>query len=87
LAETKVLLFLVDPGAVDWGRDLSVALAQDPGLRAIVLTRGRSVDFDRRAAEVGAHAVLQRPFTVRDLVATLEAVARGENLLEGLSLR
>jgi DNA-binding response OmpR family regulator len=65
----------------DWQNELSTALARDPRLVAVVLTSSRSPEFDVRAASAGAHAVLQRPFTVRDLIATVEAVGRGENPL------
>lgn len=79
--EPKVLLFQIDATSPDWCADLTAALAQDPSLVAVVLTSLRSPEFDRRAAGAGAHAVLQRPFTVRDLIATVEAVAHGENPL------
>jgi DNA-binding NarL/FixJ family response regulator len=81
--ERKVLIFLIGAGGSDWWGDLSDALAKDPRLTAIVLTSSRSPEFDRRAAEAGARAVLQRPFTVKDLIATVEAVARDENPLAG----
>lgn len=80
--ERKVLLFQIEPmRGADWQNELSTALARDPRLVAVVLTSSRSPEFDVRAASAGAHAVLQRPFTVRDLIATVEAVGRGENPL------
>jgi DNA-binding NarL/FixJ family response regulator len=85
--ERKVLIFQVDPTGAGWCDDLAAALARDPSMLAVVLTRGRSPEFDRRATGAGARAVLQRPFTVRDLVATVEAVGRGENLLGTPALR
>jgi CheY-like chemotaxis protein len=79
--ERKVLILQLESMPSPWEEELAAALARDPQLLAIVLTASRSPDFDRRARAAGAHAVLQRPFTVSDLISTVEAVARGENAL------
>jgi DNA-binding NarL/FixJ family response regulator len=82
--ERKVLILQADSRTPDWPDQLTAALTRDPSLLAMVLTPARSAEFDRRAAAAGAHAVLLRPFAVKNLIATVEAVARGENLLTAI---
>jgi DNA-binding NarL/FixJ family response regulator len=83
--ERKVLIVQADPRSGEWAQQLTDALGRDPSLLAMVLTPVRSPEFDRRAADAGARAVLLRPFAVKTLIATVEAVARGEDLIRGAS--
>lgn len=78
---TRVPIFPVDPAGSDRRSGLAETFADAPPLVALVLSSHRSREFDARAAEAAARAVRERPFTVRDLVTTVAAVARGGNPL------
>lgn len=77
-AERWVLLLVVERPTEEWPGELAAALARQPGLRALLIAPEAATNLEARARSAGAHGVLYRPFGIRDLVAAVEAIGRGE---------
>jgi DNA-binding NarL/FixJ family response regulator len=81
--DTPTVLILVGDGeGDDWPHELAGVRERVPGLEALLLVPERTPDLIARARRMGVKAVLNRPFAIRDLVSSVEAVARGEDILD-----
>jgi DNA-binding NarL/FixJ family response regulator len=76
--ELWVLLLVVDGNGEEWSAELASALERQPGLRTLLITSETTPDLEARARSAGVRGVLRRPFSIRDLISTVEAVGRGE---------
>jgi AmiR/NasT family two-component response regulator len=79
---TPVLILVCDTEVDEWPHELATARERQPGLRPLLIVPERDPDLIERARRMGVKAVLNRPFAIRDLVASVEAVARGEEILD-----
>jgi AmiR/NasT family two-component response regulator len=78
----KVLILVCDGEGDDWPHELATARTRQPGLVALLIVQERSAELLTRARRMGVKAVLNRPFAIRDLVGSVEAVARGQDILD-----
>src|SRR5271170_1939917 len=77
-----VLILIADSERDEWGHELATARERLPDLQPLLLVQERTPELLERARRMGVRAVLNRPFAIRDLVASVEAVARGEDILD-----
>jgi AmiR/NasT family two-component response regulator len=85
-ADPAAVLILVCDGEGDvWPHELATARERLPSLQPLLLVAERTPEVIARARRMGVKAVLNRPFAIRDLVASVEAVARGEDILDRVS--
>jgi DNA-binding response OmpR family regulator len=78
----QVLILVGDGDGDEWPHELAAARAVQPGLLPLLIVTERTPDLIARARRMGVRAVLNRPFAIRDLVSSVEAVARGEDILD-----
>jgi len=76
--EGRVLILVVDTDEGEWTRDLATARAHLPGVRPMLVVSELSPSLEARARAAGVRAILPRPFAIRDLISTVQAVGRGE---------
>jgi|HubBroStandDraft_1064217.scaffolds.fasta_scaffold360678_2 DNA-binding NarL/FixJ family response regulator len=79
---SSVLILVADGDSDEWPHELATARQRQPTLRTILLVPERTPELIERARRMGVKGVLNRPFAIRDLVASVEAVARGEDILD-----
>lgn len=78
----RVLILVSDGEGEEWPHELATARGHQPGLLPLLIVPERTPDLIARARRMGVRAVLNRPFAIRDLVSSIEAVARGEDILD-----
>jgi AmiR/NasT family two-component response regulator len=74
----RILVLVEDGEGPDWTDELVSARARQTGLLPLLIVPETSPDLVARARAAGVLAVLPRPFAIRDFIATVEAVSRGE---------
>jgi AmiR/NasT family two-component response regulator len=77
-----VLVLVADGEGDEWPHELATARDHQPDLLPMLIVAERTPELISRARRMGVRAVLNRPFAIRDLVSSLEAVARGEDILD-----
>ncbi len=78
----QVLILVADGDGDEWPHELATARTVQPDLLTLLIVTERTPDLIARARRMGVRAVLNRPFAIRDLVSSVEAVARGEDILD-----
>jgi AmiR/NasT family two-component response regulator len=78
----QVLILVADGEGDEWPHELLTSRIHQPNLLPLLLVTERTPDLISRARRMGVKAVLNRPFAIRDLVSSVEAVARGEDILD-----
>jgi len=78
----QVLILVADGEGDEWTHELAAARERQPSLLPLLIVPERTPDLIARARRMGVKGVLNRPFAIRDLVASVEAVARGEDILD-----
>ncbi len=78
----RVLILVADGDEDDWPHELAAARQLQPQLLVLLLVPERTPELVERARRMGVRGVLNRPFAIRDLVGSVEAVARGEDILD-----
>jgi len=78
----QVLILVADGEGDEWPHELATARARQPGLLPLLIVPERTPDLIARARRMGVRGVLNRPFAIRDLVSSVEAVAHGEDILD-----
>ena len=78
----RVLILVADGEGDEWPHELATARELQPHLLALLVVPERTPDLIVRARRMGVKAVLNRPFAIRDLVSSVEAVALGEDILD-----
>ncbi len=78
----QVLILVADGQGDEWPHELATARTHQPDLLPLLIVTERTPDLIARARRMGVKAVLNRPFAIRDLVSSVEAVARGEDILD-----
>jgi CheY-like chemotaxis protein len=73
-----VLLYVMEDGDPGWMAELALARERHPNLHLMLVAPENAHGLESRARSSGVLAILHRPFGIRDLIATVEAVARGE---------
>ncbi len=74
----RVLILVVDGRQEEWPAELALACERQPGARPLMIAHAGSATFEARARSAGVRGILYRPFGIRDLISTVEAVGRGE---------
>jgi AmiR/NasT family two-component response regulator len=82
-AETRVLILVIEGEGEEWPLELASARDRQPGLRALLIVPESTPQLESRARAAGVHGILNRPFAIRDLIAAVEAVGRGEERFGG----
>jgi AmiR/NasT family two-component response regulator len=78
----RVLILVADGEGDAWPHELAAARESQPEALALLIVAERTPELIARARRMGVRAVLNRPFAIRDLVASVEAVAQGEDILD-----
>ncbi|MCI4372165.1 MAG: hypothetical protein L3K02_00755 [Thermoplasmata archaeon] len=78
----QVLILVCDGEGDEWPHELATARTLQPNLLPLLIVPERTPDLIARARRMGIKAVLNRPFAIRDLVSSVEAVAKGEDILD-----
>jgi DNA-binding NarL/FixJ family response regulator len=79
----RVLILVADGDREEWPHELRTALERQPGLLPLLVVQDVTPELVARARRMGIRGILNRPFAIRDLVSSVEAIARGEELLAG----
>jgi hypothetical protein len=74
----RVLILVVDGRGEEWSKDLSIVRERQPGAQLLLIAQGGSASLEATARSAGVRGILYRPFGIRDLITTVEAVGRGE---------
>jgi AmiR/NasT family two-component response regulator len=78
----QVLILVGDGEGDEWPHELATARSLQPTLLPLLIVTERTPELIERARRMGVKAVLNRPFAIRDLVSSVEAVARGEDIID-----
>ncbi len=78
VVEARVLILVADGNTEEWPHELATARERQPGVRTLLVVPESSTDLEARARSAGVRGILHRPFAIRDLISTVEAVGRGE---------
>jgi DNA-binding NarL/FixJ family response regulator len=78
----QVLILVTDGEGEEWPHELVAARELQPQLLALLVAPERTAELLERARRMGVRCVLNRPFAIRDLVTAVEAVARGEEIID-----
>jgi AmiR/NasT family two-component response regulator len=74
----RVLLLVVEGEGANWPEELATARERQSGLLPLLIVSQLTPDLESQARAAGVLRILARPFTIRDLIAAVESVARGE---------
>jgi len=74
----RVLVLVSDGDERDWAAELVTARQRQAGLLPLLIVPETSTDVVARARAAGVLGLLGRPFAIRELIAAVETVGRGE---------
>ncbi len=77
LVQHRVLILVTEGEIADWPQEVALARDRQPGLQTLLLVPTTTPGLEARARAAGVKGLLQRPFAIRDLIASVEAVGRG----------